>query len=255
MRGMERFELDSAAAGNIVTLAGCGVATVGDTVCGAELLTSGSGATPLQTAPLSPPTVAMTFSANSSPLVGTSDTNAIRSVDGQKKTDVLKLTASQIKERLNKEVQNNVTIELHPSKDNGEAVEVHAKGELQLAVLIEEMRREGFELTISPPTVLTKKCEETGRTLDPFEEVLIEVDAEFQGRVIERMGAPNLAGEVSARRAAAVSARPYLPSHTRAHTQHTAHPRAPPPPRMPEHGLRGVCVPAMIMTFDDSENS
>ena len=127
MRGMERFELDSAGAGNIVTLAGMPIATVGDTVCGSNLLTSGVGVEPLSTTPLSPPTVAMTFSANSSPLVGQSDVNAIRSVDGQKKSDALKLTASQIKERLEKEVQNNVTIELHQSTTNNEAVEVHAK--------------------------------------------------------------------------------------------------------------------------------
>ncbi|CAM9365754.1 unnamed protein product [Phaeothamnion confervicola] len=167
-RGQVREPLGSAAgAGDIVTIAGvpCGV---GDTVtCAIEGLTE-----PLETPALAPPTLAMTFGPNDGPLGG--------------KEGKL-VSAAQIKARLLKETENNVTLTVTQCATDAEKVEVHGRGELQLGILMETMRREGFELCVSPPRILTTKCPDTGDELEPVEEVTIDVDAEYSGLVIDRL--------------------------------------------------------------------
>ena len=130
-------------------------------------------AAPLPTVPVTPPTISMSFGANDGPLAGLSGGSFLNS--------------SQVKARLEREVENNVTIVLKPSATDSDQLEVHARGELQLGILIEEMRREGFELCVSPPRILTKKDEATGKTLEPVEEVTVDVDSEHAGTVIERL--------------------------------------------------------------------
>ncbi len=162
-RGPARIEVASAHAGDIVSIAGFPAATVADTLC--ELGVT----TPIPADPIDPPTLAMVFSINDSPMAGR---------DGDK------VTSRVIRTRLLAEAEGNVAIEVRELDDGG-GFEVAGRGELQLGVLIETMRREGFEMSISRPRVLTREDPDTGQTLEPFEDVLVDVDEEFAGVVVE----------------------------------------------------------------------
>jgi GTP-binding protein len=162
-RGLERIPVDSAVAGEIVAIAGFTTATVSDTLCAEEV------ETPLKADPVDPPTLSMTLSINDSPFAGTEGS---------------KVTSRNVRERLMREAEGNVSIRISES-DNSDAFEVAGRGELQLGVLIETMRREGFELTISRPRVLYQQDKETGKRLEPMEEVQVDVDEEFSGVVVE----------------------------------------------------------------------
>lgn len=164
-RGLEREALESAEAGDIVTLAGFTKATVADTLC------EDAVSEPLPAQPIDPPTLAMTFSVNDSPLAGQEGS---------------KVTTRMIEERLLREAEGNVAIRITqlPSKD---AFEVAGRGELQLGVLIETMRREGYELSVARPRVLLKDDPETGKKMEPIEEVVIDLDEEFAGTVVETL--------------------------------------------------------------------
>ena len=162
-RGLQRQAADVAHAGDIIALAGFTTATVADTICALEV------ETPIQAEPVDPPTLAMTFSINDSPYAGQ---------DGNK------VTSRQIRERLWREAEGNVAIHVRET-ENADSFEVAGRGELQLGVLIETMRREGYEMSISRPRVLFR--EEDGQKLEPIEEVLIDVDEAFAGIVVEAM--------------------------------------------------------------------
>jgi len=162
-RGLEQTAIDVAEAGDIVSIAGMAKATVADTL--AE--TSVSEAIPAQ--PIDPPTISVTFGINTSPLAGR---------DGKK------VQSRVIRDRLMKEAESNVAIKIGDTP-GGEAFEVAGRGELQMGVLIENMRREGFELSISRPQVLFQ--EENGQKMEPIEEVTIDVDDEYSGAVIEKI--------------------------------------------------------------------
>jgi len=164
-RGLERQPIEEAEAGDIVAIAGLTEATVADTICAAEV------EAPLSADPIDPPTLAMTFSVNDSPLAGREGS---------------KVTSRLIAERLHRESEGNVAIRVRESEEK-DAVEVAGRGELQLGVLIETMRREGFELAISRPRVLFKSDPETGQRLEPIEEVVIDVDEEFSGIVVDKI--------------------------------------------------------------------
>lgn len=162
-QGLARVDVDTAYAGQIVSLAGCD-GGVTDTVC------EPARQEPIITVPVSPPVISMTFGPNDSPLSGR---------DGNK------LTSNMIKERLHKEIENNVTLSLRPSSDP-ESIDVQGRGELQIGILVETMRREGFELTVSPPRVLAIE-DSDGVKKEPFEEVVVDIDPDLQGIVIESM--------------------------------------------------------------------
>ena len=162
-RGLERIGVDEARAGDIVAVAGLQDTTVADTLCAPEV------AEALAADPIDPPTLAMTFSVNDSPLAGREGS---------------KVTSRMIAERLFREAEGNVAIRVSESAQR-DAVEVSGRGELQLGVLIETMRREGFELSISRPRVLFKT--EAGQRMEPVEEVFVDVDEEFAGVVVEKM--------------------------------------------------------------------
>ena len=164
-RGLDRVQVEEAEAGDIVAIAGLTDATVPNTVGAPEL------AEPLHAIPVDPPTLAMTFRVNDGPLGGK---------EGKK------VTSRQIRDRLFREAEGNVAIKITESNES-EAFEVAGRGELQLGVLIEQMRREGFELTIGRPRVITRKNEETGEREEPFEEVLVDVDEPYSGVVVEKM--------------------------------------------------------------------
>ncbi len=165
-RGLERVPIQEAVAGDIIAVAGFEKATVSDTVCTPEVTE------PLHSLPIDPPTLAMTFCVNDSPFAGK---------DGKK------LTSRLIRDRLMAEAESNVSIKVSETTST-DAFEVAGRGELQLGVLIETMRREGFELAIGRPRVLFKTDEATGQQLEPMEEVQIDVDEEFTGVVVEKMG-------------------------------------------------------------------
>ncbi|MBM3580708.1 MAG: translational GTPase TypA [Alphaproteobacteria bacterium] len=162
-RGLRRDAAERAEAGDIVAIAGLSTASVADTVCALEV------DTPIHAEPVDPPTLAMTFSINDSPFAGQEGS---------------KVTSRQIRERLWREAEGNVAIRVRETAD-AEAFEVAGRGELQLGVLIETMRREGYELSISRPRVLIR--EDNGQKLEPMEEVLIDVDEAFAGIVVEAM--------------------------------------------------------------------
>jgi GTP-binding protein len=164
-RGIEKISLESAAAGDIVVVAGFGKATVADTLCDPQ------AAEPIPALPIDPPTLTMTFFVNTSPLAG--------------KSGGKKLTSRMIGERLLKEAETNIALKVAQSASL-EAFEVSGRGELQLGILIETMRREGFELSVSRPRVVFQEDESGGR-LEPIEDVVIDVDDEFSGVVIEKM--------------------------------------------------------------------
>ncbi|MFZ4067520.1 MAG: translational GTPase TypA [Phenylobacterium sp.] len=166
-RGLKRQPITDAEAGDIVAIAGLAKATVADTLCAIEV----TEALPAQ--PIDPPTISMTVSVNDSPLAG-------REGD--------KVQSRVIRDRLLKEAQSNVAIRVTESSDK-DAYEVAGRGELQLGVLIEGMRREGFELSISRPRVVFQADAETGERMEPIEEVVIDVDEEFTGIVIEKLSA------------------------------------------------------------------
>ena len=167
-RGLKRQPIDEGAeAGDIVAIAGMSKATVADTLCALEVV----DALPAQ--PIDPPTISMTVSVNDSPLAG-------REGD--------KVQSRVIRDRLLKEAESNVAIRVTETAER-DAYEVAGRGELQLGVLIEGMRREGFEVSISRPRVVFQKDEETGERLEPIEEVVIDVDEEFTGVVIEKLSA------------------------------------------------------------------
>src|ERR1700761_3492960 len=166
-RGLKRQPIDDAEAGDIVAIAGLSKATVADTLCAIEV----TEALPAQ--PIDPPTISMTVSVNDSPLAG-------REGD--------KVQSRVIRERLLREAESNVAIKVNETTEK-DAFEVSGRGELQLGVLIENMRREGFELSISRPRVVFRTDETTGEKMEPIEDVVIDVDEEHTGVVIEKLSA------------------------------------------------------------------
>ena len=163
-RGLAQQDIDEAQAGDIVSLAGMSKGTVSDTICARAV------DEPLEAQPIDPPTITVTFGINDSPLAGR---------DGKK------VQSRVIRDRLMKEAESNVAIKISDTP-SGEAFEVAGRGELQMGVLIENMRREGFELSVSRPQVLMREGE-NGEQLEPIEEVTIDVDDEYSGAVIEKV--------------------------------------------------------------------
>lgn len=164
-RGLNREALEEAHAGDIIAVAGIVKGTVADTICALDVNEH------ILAQPIDPPTLAMTFSINDSPLAG-------REGD--------KVTSRMIWDRLCKEAEGNIALKISRT-DSTDSFEVAGRGELQLGVLIETMRREGFELSISRPRVLMHK-DENGNLLEPIEEVVVDVDEEFSGAVVEKLG-------------------------------------------------------------------
>lgn len=162
-RGLTQTPIDEAQAGDIVTLAGMSKATVADTIAALDVDTA------LPAQPIDPPTISVTFGINDSPLAGQ---------DGKK------VQSRVIRERLMREAEVNVAIKVEDTP-GGDAFIVSGRGELQMGVLIENMRREGFELSISRPRVIFR--EEDGQRLEPVEEVIIDVDDDYTGVVIEKL--------------------------------------------------------------------
>ena len=183
--------MDSAVAGDIVQIAGLAKASVSDTICAPEVTEA------LATQEIDPPTVSMTFSPNDSPLQGKDGSKLTSQVIWDrfscvrvcvcKCACVPRLIALVTRDRLVKEAENNVSIQVRKSEVSGDAFEVFGRGELQLGILVENMRREGFELSISPPTVVYK--EQGGKKLEPIEEVTIEVEDEYVGAVMNKLNA------------------------------------------------------------------
>ncbi|MBQ8671631.1 MAG: translational GTPase TypA [Alphaproteobacteria bacterium] len=166
-QGLERVALNEAHAGDIVAVAGVVKGTVADTICALDVPATDY----INAQPIDPPTLVMTFSVNDSPLAG-------REGD--------KVTSRVIWSRLEKEAEGNIALKISRT-DNTDSFEVAGRGELQLGVLIETMRREGFELSISRPRVIMKR-DENGQLLEPVEEVVVDVDEEFSGAVVEKLG-------------------------------------------------------------------
>lgn len=164
VRGLQRVPVEEAKAGEIVILSGLQKATVSDTLGTPDM------EAPLPAQPIDPPTLSMTFSVNDSPLAGQ---------EGDK------VTSRMIRDRLMREAEGNVAL-LVKESESKDSFEVSGRGELQLAVLIEQMRREGFELSISRPRVVMQ-LDEAGNKLEPIEEVTIDVDEEFSGTVVEKI--------------------------------------------------------------------
>ena len=162
-RGLDRVPTDEAQAGDIISLAGLAVATVSNTI--ADISVS----VPIQAQPIDPPTLSMRFAVNDSPMAGREGT---------------KVTSRMIRDRLFREAESNVAIKVTEAADK-DSFEVAGRGELQLGVLIETMRREGFELGISRPRVLLQ--EEDGQKMEPYETVIIDVDEEYSGTVVDKM--------------------------------------------------------------------
>jgi len=165
-RGIERVPVDEAHAGDLIAIAGLKEATVADTICDPE------NAVPVQALPVDPPTLSMSFSINDSPFAGN---------DGDK------VTSRLLAARLARESEGNVAIEIERTGDEN-TFEVKGRGELQLGVLIEQLRREGFELSVSRPRVLYRENPDTGEREEPMEEVVIDVDDAYVGAVVEALG-------------------------------------------------------------------
>jgi GTP-binding protein len=163
-RGLERVPVDEAEAGDIVALAGLPNATVAHTICDPVI------ERPIHAQPIDPPTLAMTFRVNDSPLAGTEGT---------------KVTGRMIRDRLLREAEGNVALRVRESDDK-DSMEVAGRGELQLGILIETMRREGFELSVSRPKVLLRR-NDAGGLEEPIEEVVIDVDEIHSGVVVQKM--------------------------------------------------------------------
>lgn len=166
-QGLDRVALNEAHAGDIVAVAGIVKGTVADTICALDVPPTDY----IHAQPIDPPTLVMTFSVNDSPLAG-------REGD--------KVTSRVIWARLEKEAEGNIALKISRT-DNTDSFEVAGRGELQLGVLIETMRREGFELSISRPRVIMKR-DENGQLLEPVEEVVVDVDEEYSGTVVEKLG-------------------------------------------------------------------
>ena len=164
-RGLERVPVEEAVAGEIVAIAGMSEATVADT------LADPSVDTPIEAPPVDPPTLSMTFRINDGPFAGQ---------EGDK------VQSRVIRDRLMKEAERNIAIKVTDSKESGEAFDVAGRGELQLAILLENMRREGFEVTVSRPKVVYK-TDEAGQRLEPIEEVIIDVDEGHSGIVVQKL--------------------------------------------------------------------
>jgi len=164
-RGLERTAVEEASAGDIVAIAGLPNATVAMTICDPLV------ETPLPAQPIDPPTLSMIFRVNDSPLAGT---------EGDK------VTGRMIRDRLLREAEGNVALRVRES-DEKDSMEVAGRGELQLGILIETMRREGFELSVSRPKVLLNEDPATGEMLEPIEEVVIDLDEEHSGIVVQKM--------------------------------------------------------------------
>ncbi|WDR07503.1 translational GTPase TypA [Devosia rhodophyticola] len=190
-RGLERTPVDLGEAGDIVSIAGLETTTVADTICVPSV------SEPLASKPIDPPTLSVTFRINDGPLAG-------REGD--------KVQSRVIRERLMREAEGNVAIKVTPGDDN-DSFDVAGRGELQLAVLIENMRREGFELTIGRPKVLMQ--DRDGVKYEPIEEVIIDVDDEFTGSVVQKM--TERRGELAEMRASGVGRtriRLYVPTRS-----------------------------------------
>ena len=164
-RGLERLPVDEAFAGDIISISGLTIATVADTICDPSV------DKPMKAQPIDPPTLSMTFRVNDGPLAG-------------KEGD--KVQSRVIRERLMREAEGNVALQVTSSLET-DAFEVAGRGELQLAILIETMRREGFEMTVGRPRVVFQVNEETGEKLEPVEEVIIDVDEEHSGAVVQKL--------------------------------------------------------------------
>ncbi|MEH3117651.1 MAG: translational GTPase TypA [Methylorubrum populi] len=163
-RGLERAPIEVGEAGDIVSIAGLVKGTVADTFCDPQV------DEPIQAQPIDPPTVTMSFIVNDSPLAGT---------EGDK------VTSRMIRDRLFKEAEGNVTLKIEEAADK-DSFYVSGRGELQLSILIETMRREGFEIAVSRPRVVYEK-DDSGQVLEPVEEVVIDVDEEHSGVVVQKM--------------------------------------------------------------------
>ncbi|WP_341747872.1 translational GTPase TypA [Candidatus Tisiphia endosymbiont of Dascillus cervinus] len=163
-RGLERVAVDVAYAGDIIAIAGIQNATVADTICDPEIMLA------LPSLPIDPPTLSMTFGVNDSPLAGREGS---------------KLTSRVLDDRLMREIESNVAIHVSQTEEK-DAFQVAGRGELQLGILIETMRREGFELSISRPRVLFKE-DEQGKRLEPIEEIQVDVDDDFVGVVVKSL--------------------------------------------------------------------
>ncbi|MFC0284049.1 translational GTPase TypA [Camelimonas abortus] len=163
-RGIERQPIEVGEAGDIVAIAGLTRGSVADTFCDPSVTA------PIQAQPIDPPTVTMSFLVNDSPLAGT---------EGDK------VTSRMIRDRLFKEAEGNITLKIEEAEDK-DSFYVSGRGELQLAILIETMRREGFELAVSRPRVVFRQ-NGNGETLEPVEEVVIDVDEEYSGTVVQKM--------------------------------------------------------------------
>ncbi len=162
--GTKKVPIDEGEAGDIVIIAGLEKANVADTICNLEVKD------PINATPIDPPTMSITITVNSSPLAGT---------EGKK------LTSTQIRDRLILEAENNVGINFEEN-ENRDAFVISGRGELMLEILLTQMRREGFEMTVSPPKVLIKK-DNLGKKLEPIEEITMDLDEEFSSKVIDSM--------------------------------------------------------------------
>ncbi len=165
-RGLERQPVDEVQAGDIVAIAGLTQATVADTIM------DPASSEPIAAQPIDPPTLTMTFRINDGPLAG-------------KEGD--KVQSRVIRERLLREAEGNVALRVTPSATETDAFEVAGRGELQLGILIETMRREGFELTVGRPRVVFRTDEATGQRLEPLEEVIVDVDETYTGIVVQKL--------------------------------------------------------------------
>src|SRR4029077_4369909 len=163
-RGLERMGVDEATAGDIVALSGLTLATVSDTIAAPEV------EEPLPAQPIDPPTLSMTFRTNDGPFAGQ---------DGDR------VQSRVIRERLFREAEGNVALRITENPDH-DSFEVAGRGELQLGILIETMRREGFELTVGKPRVVFRTADD-GTLLEPIEEVIIDVDVEHTGIVVQKL--------------------------------------------------------------------
>jgi len=165
-RGLERTGVELAGAGDIVAIAGLTQATVADTLCDPSVDAA------FRAQPIDPPTLAMLFRINDGPFAGQ---------EGDK------VQSRVIRDRLLKEAERNVAIRVSELPDTKDAYEVAGRGELQLGILIETMRREGFELTVSRPRVVIETDRETGQKLEPVEEVIVDVDVAYSGAVVQKL--------------------------------------------------------------------
>ena len=165
LKNLSRKEVESSSVGNIIAVTGVEGISIGDTLCSTE------DPTPLPFVKISEPTLAMNFIVNNSPFAGK---------EGKF------VTSRQIRARLYKELETDVSLRVEDT-DSTDSFRVSGRGELHLSVLIENMRREGYEFQVSKPEVLYKK-DENGKLLEPIETVTIDVDQEFVGSVIEKLG-------------------------------------------------------------------